>query len=85
MKHGLKLLEGFSVRLGNILCILLPRNGQVHRDKAEVNHRSAGHVNSLGIGTFLLLLIVSRFAKWIKVNLEPMGNLWYHNGEALIK
>ncbi len=53
--------------------------------KAEVNHRGAGHVNSSGINTFLLLVIVWRFAKWIQVNLEPTCNLWDHNGEALIE
>ena len=39
---------------------------QFTKIKAKVNHCGAGYVNSLGIDTFLLLLIVSRFVKWIK-------------------
>ena len=53
--------------------------------EAKVNHCSASHVDSLGINTFLLLVIVSWFVQQIKVNLEPMHNLWDHNGEILIE
>ena len=74
-------LNGYLYVL-EIPCVFISQEtDKFARIKAKVNHCNTGHVNSLGIDTFLLLVIVLRFAKWIKVNLEPTCNLWDHNGE----